>query len=147
MTDKKKFNPTARRWSRRLALQAMYQWQMGGQSITEIELQFCRDENIGKSDIPYFNELLQAIPMLHEALDRQLQPFLEGRSLAELDPIELAILRIGAYELEKRLDIPGRVIINEAVEQAKTFGATESFKYVNGVLDQLARTLRSKEFT
>lgn len=140
-----KFNPSARRWSRRLALQAMYQWQLGGHNITEIAIQFANDDNISKSDRAYFDELLHAIPAQLELLDQQLLPCLEGRKLEELDPIELAILRMAAYELTVRLEIPYRVVINEAVELAKNFGAQESFKYINGVLDKLARKLRVNE--
>ncbi len=97
-----------------------------------------------KTDIDYFKELLQGIPAHCVNLDQHLQPLLD-RPADELDPIELAILRIGAYELMQRPDIPYRVAINEGVELAKAFGAADGHKYVNGVLDKLARQLRSKE--
>jgi N utilization substance protein B len=139
-----KVNPHKRRKARRLALQAIYQWQIARQSLTEIALQYNEDENMPKSDGAYFHELLQNIPPHCEALDAEFLPFLD-RPAAELDPIELAILRMGAYELITRLEIPYRVVINEAVELAKLFGAEDGYKYVNGILNQLARKVRGVE--
>lgn len=144
MTNKTKINPHMRRKARRLALQAIYQWQVAGQSLTDIALQYNEDENMPKSDGAYFHELLQNIPPRCEQLDAELIPFLD-RPVVELDPIELAILRMGAYELCERLEIPYRVVINEAVELAKTFGASDGYKYINGVLNKLAHKIRSAE--
>jgi N utilization substance protein B len=147
MSSQSKLNPAARHWARRLALQGIYQWQMTQHTPTEILLQFSEDENISKADTAYFQELVKHIPEKHHALDESFIPFLQGRKFEELDSIELAILRIAAYEFSEHLEIPYRVVINEAVELAKKFGAQDSFKYINGVLDQLARKLRQTEMS
>lgn len=139
-----KFNPHARRKARRLLLQALYQWEIAAQTITEIAAQYAEDENMPKADGAYFQELLQAIPAEQATLDAQLQPLLD-RPIAELDPVELTLMRIAAYELAQRLEIPYRVVISEAVDLAKKFGGTDGHKYVNGVLDQLAKKLRIHE--
>jgi N utilization substance protein B len=97
-----------------------------------------------KVDLGYFHELIKHISQGAGELDEALLPYLD-RSLNDLDPVELATLRIGAYELLKRLDVPYKVVINEGIELAKTFGATESHKYVNGVLDKLAHAIRTVE--
>lgn len=139
-----KFNPQARRNARRLALQAIYQWQITAQSLSELQLQFQHDEKISQADEAYFHDLIKAITQQYDLLDKELQPHLD-RSMSELDPIEHAILRIGAYELTQRLEVPYRVILNEAVELAKLFGADDGFKYVNGILDKLASKVRITE--
>jgi transcription antitermination protein NusB len=144
MTNKIKFNPHARRKARRLLLQALYQWQLASNSLRELTEQFAQDENMAQADSIYFQEALQIIPAKQQQLDDYLTPFLD-RPILELDPIELAILRIGAYELSERLEIPYRVVINEAVELTKTFGSIEGHKYINGVLDKLAHQLRTVE--
>jgi len=132
-----------RRKARRLILQALYQWQLSGGELYEIEAQF-RAEFIGKTDWDYFHEVFNAIPPQADELLGLVAPHLD-RAVKALDPVERAILLIGAFELKHRLDIPYRVVINEGVELAKSFGATESHKYINGVLDKLARTLRPQE--
>lgn len=144
MNTKSKFNPHARRKARRLALQALYQWQVSKHGPADIRAQFLQDQDVAKADLDYFDELLRNIVAQQQQLDDALQSFLT-RSIAELDPIELTLLRIGFYELTKRFDIPYRVVINEAVELAKTFGATDGHKYVNGVLDKAAQTIRHLE--
>src|SRR5438445_9870928 len=106
-------NPTARRNARQYALQAMYQWQISGTAIKEIELEFLVHHIKEKTDLDFFKELIHGIPKNCEELDNQMTPFL-SRPINELDPIELAILRLGIYELSKRLDVPYRVAINEA---------------------------------
>jgi N utilization substance protein B len=136
--------PTARRHARQYALQAMYQWQLSHAPIKEIELDFLVHHIKQKTDLVYFKELIHNIPAEQIELDNQFIPFL-SRPIAELDPVELAILRLGTYELSKRLDIPYRVAINEALELTKRFGSIEGYKFVNGVLDQLARKLRIEE--
>lgn len=136
--------PAARRKARRFAMQAMYQWQMTGNDIADIELQFRRDNDMRKVDITYFHELLHGIPARVDVLDEALQPLLD-RKIDELSQVEKAILRLGAFELIDRIDVPYRVVINEGIELAKMFGADESFKYVNGVLDKLARSARTAE--
>ena len=137
-------NPTARRHARQYALQAMYQWQISSAPIDEIELDFLVHHIKQKTDVDYFKELIHGIPKSCDTLDHHMIPFL-SRPIDELDPIELAILRLGIYELVNRLDVPYRVVINEALELTKKFGSVEGYKFVNGILDQTARTLRTDE--
>lgn len=137
-------SPAARKKARKLALQALYQWQMAGSSLVAVEAEFCEDNDMRKVDKEYFSELLHRIPMQISRLDELVTPFLD-RPLQELTPIELIILRIGAFELAERKDVPYRVIINEGVNLAKAFGATDGHKYVNGILDKLAHNLRESE--
>ncbi len=133
-----------RHWSRRLALQALYQWQMTGQPPHEIETQFREDENASKSDFGYFSELLRGVAGRVDELDASLSGHLE-RPVEAVDPVERAILRVAAYELAHRPEVPYKVIINEAVDLAKRFGAEQGHRFVNGVLDRLAVRLRPAE--
>jgi len=145
MTNQRKATgPNARRKARRLALQAIYQWQLSEMPPSDIEQQFLSDQPLTKVDVPYFLELLRGVPKNIGVIDEKLTPILD-RPIAELNPVELAILRLGIYELGNRLDIPYRVVIDEALRLAKTFGAIEGFKYVNAVLDKIARSLRTAE--
>jgi transcription antitermination protein NusB len=137
-------NPSARRQARHYALQAMYQANMTGDSARDIETQFIANQIKKKVDLDYFKELLHAALEKQDELDLLMKPFLK-RPVAELDPIELSILRISIYELAHRPDVPYRVVINEALELAKKFGSVEGFKFVNGVLDQVAREVRKVE--
>lgn len=137
-------NPAARRKARRFALQGLYEWQMSGNPPWEIEARYRAENAMHKVDLDYFHDLLHGVPPEHEALDALFTPHLD-RDFSALDPVELATLRIGTYELKHRVDVPYRVVINEGIELAKTFGATESHKYINGILDQLAQTLRQHE--
>lgn len=138
-------NPYARRNARHHALQAMYQWQISQSPISEIEAQFLAHHTANKKiDLDYFKELIRAVPVQYQELDELMTPYL-SRPLDELDPIELAILRLSIYELAKRPDIPYRVVINEALELAKKFGSVEGYKFVNGILDQVAKKLRIHE--
>jgi N utilization substance protein B len=130
--------------ARRAAVQALYQWQLGKQDVRDIEQQFLTEQDMVKLEIPYFQELLHGIPRHLDELDGYISPVLD-RPLDKVDPVERAILRIGAYELQFRLDVPYRVIINEAVEMAKVFGGEEGHKYVNGILDKVAKKLRKAE--
>ena len=134
----------ARRQARSLAMQALYQWHMAGQSINEIEAQFRVDNDFSDVDAAYFHEILHGVPRLKAELDEAVQPCLD-RPLEEVDPVELAILRLSAYELLRRVDVPYRVVINEGIELAKVYGATDGHKFVNGVLDKLAPSLRAAE--
>lgn len=136
--------PIARHHAREYAVQAMYQWQLSGAPIADIEAQFLSEHITEELDLEYFQELIRHIPKETEELNQHMHPFLK-RSFKDLDPVELAILHIGIYELSKRPDIPYRVIINEALELTKKFGSIEGYKFVNGVLDQVARTLRVHE--
>ena len=127
--------------ARQYALQALYQWQMTGQDVGVVEQQFLEDENLAQADVGLFIELLRGIPTSLDRLDSALAPLL-NRSLEQVDPVERAVLRIGTYELMEHLDISYRIVINEAVELAKLFGAEQGHRYVNGVLDALAKQLR-----
>ena len=134
----------ARSKARRCALQAIYQWQVGGGLIGEVEAQFLSEQDLSQADVAYFSELVRCIPEHAAELDAHLTPFLD-RPVVELDPVELAVLRIGVCELAFHPEIPYRVIINEAVELAKVFGADQSHRYINGVMDKVARQLRRAE--
>jgi N utilization substance protein B len=134
----------SRSLARRNAVQAIYQWQLTGQDTAEVESQFLAEHDMGKVDVAYFRELVREVPLhLHE-LDDHILPHI-NRSIDEIDPVERAILRLACYELEFRLDVPYRAIINEAIELAKTFGAEHGHKFVNGVLDKVAQKLRKME--
>jgi N utilization substance protein B len=130
--------------SRRHALQALYQWQMAGQDLTDISNQFLEEQDINKFEIPYFQDLLHGVPTHLSELDALLKPALD-RAIESVDPVERAVLRLGAYELSFHLEIPYRVVINEAVELAKVFGAEQGHKFVNGVLDRVAKQVREAE--
>lgn len=142
MQTKQKFSPQARTIARQRVLQALYQWQMTGQPTAVIEAQFLSEQDMSKADVPYFQRLLQGIAQQVEQLDAAIAPPLDRR-IEQLDPVELAILRLGCYELLYCPDIPFRVVINEAVELAKKFGANKSHKYINGILDKLAHQLQA----
>lgn len=137
-------NPIARHNARRYALQAMYQWQLAGTSVNELESEFMHYHIDKKLDLPYFKELIHGIPKHRQAIDHEMEPFL-GRPLHEIDPIELAVLRLATYELMMRPDVPYRVIINEALELTKKFGSIEGHKFVNGILDRVAKKNRVTE--
>ena len=133
-----------RNLARRCAVQALYQWQLTQQNVSDIDAQFVTEHDIKKVDIPYFQELLHQVPAHVTELDAHYAGFLD-RPVRELDPVECAILRMSVYELAHRLEIPYRVIINEGIDMAKVFGAEQSHKYINGVLDKVARKLRAAE--
>ena len=130
--------------SRSLAIQAIYQWQMAGQDVGTIIQHFMLEQDTKKFDSDYFGELVRGVPTRLDELDKALADFID-RDLDAVDPVERAILRLGAYELIEHPEIPYRVVINEAVELAKTFGAEKGHRYVNGVLDKAARALRPLE--
>lgn len=138
--------PGPRSWARRCAAQALYEWQISGQEPSRIAAQFLADEDLNKADPDYFRELVHQIPARVAEIDAALEPFLD-RPLAQVDPVERAILRIGGYELMQHPELAYRIVINEAVELAKTFGAEQGHRYVNGILDKLARAARSVEFS
>lgn len=137
-------NQAARRKARKFAMQALYQWHVAGADLSQIEAEFLADNDMSRVDIEYFRDILYGVPRKVGELDEKLKPIVE-RELTELTPVELAILRLGAYELLHRLDVPYRVVLNEAVELAKNFGATDGHKFVNGVLDRLAQRMRVVE--
>lgn len=133
----------ARGIARKLAMQAIYQWQMTGDDVDDIEKQF-RDENdMDKVDADYFSELLYKV-----SSDKGLDPILEqymDRSMLGVDPVERAILRIACYEFKHRIDVPYKVVLNEAISLTKKFCTEQSHKFVNAVLDKVAHELRKHE--
>ncbi|MEM1404172.1 MAG: transcription antitermination factor NusB [Pseudomonadota bacterium] len=133
-----------RRKARHYALQALYQWHMAGAAATDIEAEFRTDYDFKVVDLEYFQSIVHGVPSLVDELDGLYAALLD-RELDELDPIERSLLRMGTFELRDRIDVPYKVVINESVALAKKFGASDSYKYVNGVLDKLARQLRSPE--
>lgn len=134
----------ARHKARSRAVQAIYQWQVSGNDVREVEEYFLTEQNMKKTDMTLFMELLHGVPANLTLLDEAITPILD-RPMAEVDPVEKAILRLGCFELMKKLDVPYRVVINEAVELAKEFGAEDGHKYINSILDRLALRLRSTE--
>ncbi len=134
----------ARTRARRTALQALYQWDLGKQDLADIEAQFREAQDMRKVDVDYFRELLYRVVARVEELDSHMTPLLD-RPIKQLDPVERAILRIGTYELAFHPELPWRVVINEGIELAKMFGAEQSHKYVNSILDKLAAQLRTVE--
>jgi N utilization substance protein B len=130
--------------ARELALQGLYQWQVTGQNVGEVINQLLTTNEARRFDVPLFQDLMHGVPAHLDELDGQLGPFLD-RPVEQLDLVERAVLRLGAYELQHHLEVPYRVVINEAVELAKTYGADQGHRYVNGVLDKLARGLRPLE--
>ena len=135
---------SARTRARRLAVQGLYEWQVSGNSEESIVSQFLQEKEMKNVDKDYFKELLINIPQEKNELDNYIAPHI-SRNLEEIDPVERAVLRVGAYELAHRLDIPYRVVINEAVELAKMFGADQGHKFVNGIMDKMAAQLRAVE--
>ena len=133
-----------RRRARHYAMQALYQWYMAGAQLNVIEAEFRTDYDFDKVDGEYFHALLHGVAADVDGLDAAFAPLLD-RALDDLDPIEHTLLRMGTWELRERIDVPYKVVINEAVALAKKFGATDGHKYINGVLDKLARELRKVE--
>jgi len=133
-----------RKKARRYAVQGIYQWHLSGNAVKDIELQFLESINAKKVDIEYFQEILINTLTSISEIDELLKPVLD-RDFEEVNPVELAVLRLAIYELMSRLDVPYKVVINEALELSKTFGASEGHKFVNGILDKLARQLRTAE--
>jgi transcription antitermination protein NusB len=134
-----------RRMARHYAMQALYQWQMAGSSINAIEAEFRTDNDMSKVDVEYFHEIIHGVPEHLSEIDEIYLPFLVERSLAELDAITQSLLRMATYEFKFRIDVPYKVVINEAVSLAKKFGAEDSHKFINGVLDKTAAILRAVE--
>ncbi len=132
-----------RQKARRMLLQALYQWELARAPVTDIMAEFLVYYQ-GKIDREFFKQVFPDVIAHVSELDEMMQPWLD-REIKALDPIELSLLRLGLYELAHRIDVPYKVVINEAVELAKVFGATDGHKYINGVLDRAARQLRALE--
>jgi transcription antitermination protein NusB len=135
---------SARSVARKLALQALYRWQLNAAPWQDLIQEFAASEDFPKADRDYFGELVQQIVSSRTLLDADLGAFMD-RPPEQLDPIEHAVLLIGLYELSAQPEVPYRVAINEAVGLAKRFGATDGHKFVNAVLDRAARELRPHE--
>jgi N utilization substance protein B len=136
--------PSPRRKARELAVQAVYSWQLSQNNITEIELNFLTENSARRFDIPYFQQLFRGISAQVGSIDEKISPHVD-RPLKDVDPVEKAILRVAVFELSECQDVPYRVIINEAIELAKSFGADDSHKFVNGVLDKVVKLVRPNE--
>ncbi|WP_424946627.1 transcription antitermination factor NusB [Candidatus Spongiihabitans sp.] len=132
---------SGRHLARRCAVQALYQWEVTGQSPSEIESSFIKNENLCGPHLDYFLTLIKNIPLNAEAIDNLITPHLD-RNLDKVDLIEHAILRVGTYELKFQPEVPTRVALDEAIDLAKVFASEHSYKYVNGVLDKIARAVR-----
>ena len=139
-----RIDPWARRRARRLIVQALYQWQVSKADVREIERQFREDPGLERTDAEFFVDVLHGVLRERVNLDALIAPLLD-RKLEALDQVELALLRLGTYELTARVDVPFRVVIDEYVALARTFGGEESHRYINGVLDKIARSARAAE--
>jgi len=137
-------DPVHRTRARRRAMQALYAWQMSGGDAQQVIAQFAHEQAHEIADLEYFEDLVRGVMAHQAALDAGLLPHLDRR-VDEVDPVERAALRIAAYEFRHRLDVPYRVVINEAIETVKRFGAEHGHTYVNGVLDKLATDWRGVE--
>lgn len=136
--------PKHRKQARVLAVQGLYSWLMSGNDIKQVELSMVTNNSMTKVDMEYFQTVLLGAANQADSLDKIYKPYL-GRLPEELDPIEKCIMRLATFELTERIDIPFKVIINEAVELAKLFGAQDSHKFINGALDKAVKTLRKDE--
>ena len=136
--------PAARRRARECAVQALYSWQLSKNDISDVEYQFLAEQDVKDVDVKYFRELLIGVATNSGYLDGLMKPHL-SRQLEELGQVEKAVLRISLFELSKRDDVPYKVAINEGIELAKTFGAEDSHKFVNGVLDKVAPIIRPRK--
>jgi N utilization substance protein B len=137
-------DPHARSRARRRALQAVYAWQLASTGIEKLIEQFRSEQDMDVADVPYFEDLVRGVAANLGSLDEALAAYLD-RDIAQVDPIERAVLRIAAYELRHRIDVPYRVVINEAIETTKRFGSEHGHTYVNGVLDHAAAQWRAAE--
>lgn len=132
------------RRARRLALQALYQWQLAGGILTEIEAQYCASKSMDKVNIIHFRHLLHDIPKNLQIIECEFLPLLD-RPIEQINPIELTILRICTYELLYNLEIPYRVILDESIALNREFGSSEGHRFVNGILHHVAKKIRTSE--
>lgn len=144
VTESPQPSKLSRKEARQFAMQAVYQWHMAGTSRGDLLKQYRAEPRMIKCDSEYFADLLEGVLTNEEELENQYEGVLD-RPFDQLDPIERATLLLGAYELQHHPEVPYRVVINEAVELAKRYGANESHKYINGVMDRLAKKLREVE--
>jgi N utilization substance protein B len=146
MSEAKPASPakSLRHRARELAMQGVYEWRLSGKSARLIENVTREEKSLGRYDTEFFGQLLNGAIAEQEALSELIAPHLD-RTVKELSPVEFSVLLLGAYELAHHPEIPYRVVINEAVELAKTFGGSDGHKFVNGVLDKLAAQVRAAE--
>ena len=137
---------SGKRKARKLALQALYQWLMSGTELHEIEAQFRIANNMTKVDVDYFCRLFYGVPEQVNLLEQSFAPFLD-RELSGLNPIELTVLRLGSFELAHCPEIPFKVVLDEAISLTKEFGSQDGYRYVNGVLNNLAQQVRRIEIS
>jgi N utilization substance protein B len=145
MNTQKGHTAATRRMARHYGMQALYQWQMAGASINAIEAEFRTDNDMTHVDVDYFHEIIHGVPEHLSELDAIYLPFMVERTIVELDAITQSLLRLATYEFKYRIDVPYKVVINEAVSLARKFGAEDSHKFINGVLDKTAAILRAPE--
>ena len=138
-------DPVLRSRARRRALQAIYAWQISGGNAQSLLAQFAHEQALEVADLAYFEALVNGVLDNRRELDEALAPFVDRGDMEAVDAIERAVLRVAAYELRYRLDVPYRVVINEAIETAKRFGSEHGHTYVNGVLDRAALEWRKAE--
>ncbi len=146
MSEAKQNSPakSLRHRARELAVQGIYEWRLSGKSAAQIEKATRDEKSLGRYDTEFFGQLLRGAIAQQETLSAQIEPHLD-RPMNELSPVEFAVVLLGAYELTQHPEVPYRVVINEAVELAKTFGGSDGHKFVNGVLDKLAAQVRPAE--
>ncbi|TWX69506.1 transcription antitermination factor NusB [Colwellia demingiae] len=136
--------PSPRRKARELAVQAVYSWQVSKNPVNDIEVNFIADNSKRRFDIEYFQLLLRGVTTNVGSIDEAIIPYVD-RPLDDIDQVEKAILRVAVFELKDCTDVPYRVVINEAIELAKSFAADDSHKFVNGVLDKTVKLIRPQE--
>lgn len=141
---KKVSRTKARHAARECLVQALYQWQFTKLPVDALLLEFVTEHDLGDADQAYFSSSMHELTADIVAIDAVIDPLLDRKQSA-LNPVELAILRLGVYELKHRVDVPYKVVLNEAIELGKAFGATDGYKYINGVLDKAAKVLRAPE--
>ncbi len=136
--------PKQKQKARRLLVQALYSWDVGGTDLIDIEAEFHVDNDMGKVDTSLFHNILFAVPKNLAEIDASYEPHLD-RENKDLDPVSRAVLRIASYEMLYSIEVPYKVVINEGVNLAKTYGPTDAFKFINGVLDKVAVDRRAIE--
>jgi len=134
----------AKQKARKLLVQALYSWDLGGTDLETIEVNFHLENDMNKVDTELFKTILFGAPQNLEKIDSAYQKYLD-REQEKLDPVSRAILRLTTYELMFSIEVPYKVAINEGVNLAKTFGPTDAFKFINGVLDRVAADTRAVE--
>jgi N utilization substance protein B len=135
---------SARRKARHYAMQALYQWSMTGADLNAIEAEFHADNDMSKADVEYFRDIFRGVAKNLDTVEASFEPHLD-RKIDDLDPVSRALLRMSSYELQNRIDVPYKVVINESVALAKKFGPTDAYKFINGILDKTAAGVRAVE--